>query len=488
MKVLFAASEAFSLVKTGGLGDVIYALPRALKAKGVDVRLVLPAYREVLQKLDSFNISGWQQIPGSNRELCVRLLDAGDSLLGLPLLLIDVPGLIDRPGGGPYQQHNGFDWPDNAERFTVFSRAVAEFARGNLGEADWRPDVVHSHDWQTGLVSAFLSRDLKPPRTVFTIHNLAYGGHFGHDDFVKLYLPGEWWAADGVEFYHNFSMLKAGIVFSDAVTTVSPTYAKEILTPEYGCGYQGLLTTYADKLSGILNGIDMEVWNPAADKFIKQNYSLTDSFVKGKQINKKALLAEFGLKTTEKMLNAPLLGFVGRLVEQKGIDLITAAIPKIIEETDANFVIVGSGQDKYQTELTNLQQKYPERMGLFVGYSEVKGHLLEAGSDIFLMPSRFEPCGLNQLYSLAYGTPPIVNHTGGLADTVIDANAKTLSNNNATGFVFHNANVNEFIARIKDALALYAKPKPWQQLVKNCMSQDFSWEHSAESYLKIYQS
>jgi len=486
MKVLFAASEAFSLVKTGGLGDVIYALPRALKRKGVDVRLILPAYREVLDKLDSFKIIGWQQVPGSNRKVYTRLLDAGDTHLGLPLLLVDAPGLLDRPGGGPYQQHNGFDWPDNAERFTVFSRAVAEYARGNMENHAWNPDVVHSHDWQTGLVSAFLSKDLQPPKTVFTIHNLAYGGHFGHDDFVKLYLPGEWWAADGVEFYNNFSMLKAGIVFSNKVTTVSPTYAREILTPEFACGYHGLLESYAAKLTGILNGIDSEVWNPGTDKLIAQNYKVDKNLVTNKQVNKKALLSEFCLGADKVTLSQPLLGFVGRLVDQKGIDLILAAIPQIISNTSANFVIIGSGSDKYQMALVNLQKKYPRRIGVYLGYSEAKGHLLEAGSDIFLMPSRFEPCGLNQLYSLAYGTPPIVNFTGGLADTVVDATSQTLANNTATGFVFHQAKLEDFVARIEDAVNLYASKKTWLQLMRNCMRQDFSWDHSAASYLEIY--
>ncbi len=488
MKVLFAASEVFPLVKTGGLGDVIHALPRTLKKKGVDVRLILPAYREVFEKLNNLRIIGWHQVTGSNRQVSVRLIDAGDELLGLPLILVDVIDLFDRAGGGPYQQDDGNDWIDNAERFTVFSRVVADYAAGNIVSDEWVADVVHSHDWQTGLVSAFLSREVVPTKTVFTIHNLAYGGHFSHNDFVMLHLPGEWWADNGVEFYNNLSMLKSGVIYSDKITTVSPTYSKQILKTAFGYGYESLLRLHAKKLTGILNGIDTDIWNPATDPILAQNYEADNNLIDGKLANKKKLLKTFKLKTNNEMLRAPLIGFAGRLVEQKGIDLIIAAIANLLKSTKANFIIIGRGQGKYHQGLTHLHVENSERVGIHIGYSEEKAHLLEAGLDIFLMPSRFEPCGLNQLYSLAYGTPPVVHHTGGLADTVVDVNKATLKNRTATGFVFRNESLPDFVARIHDAISLYQKPKAWQQLIKNGMKQNFSWQHRADDYIKIYDS
>ncbi len=289
----------------------------------------------------------------------------------------------------------------------------------------WTPDVVHAHDWQTGLVPAFLDALPQRPQRIFTIHNMAYGGHFPQTDFVSLHLPSYWWSAEGAEFYGGFSMLKAGIVYSDAVTTVSPTYAREICTPAFGYGMDGLLQSRSYKLHGILNGIDMEVWNPATDPNLPAHYS-AEQIQPGKSRNKAALLQRFGAKDPDAHLPFPLLGMVSRLVEQKGVDLIINAIPDLLATTDARFVLIGAGHSYFEQRLLELAAKHPERVFVYIGYDEQLAHLLEAGADMFMMPSRFEPCGLNQMYSLRYGTPPIVLHTGGLADTVVDASHANL--------------------------------------------------------------
>ena len=491
MNILFAASEAFPFIKTGGLGDVVHSLPIALNQLGDDVRLVLPAYRDVLASVDSLKELGYWDLPGAGITHRVRLLQAHHDGLADYLYLIDVPSLFDR-AGNPYVHSDGFNWPDNAERFTIFSRAVAQMAKGIPG-TDWLPEVVHCHDWQTGLVPAFLSMSHPRPKTVFTIHNLAYDGHFSHADFTSLSLPPEWWSPDYVEFYDGFSMLKAGMVFADDVTTVSPTYAREICTPEYGYRYEGVLNKLGDKLSGILNGIDLDIWNPETDDHLKQNYSIDDpkhsqQWLTDKLVNKQDLLEKAGLPssglTRGKM---PLLGFIGRLVEQKGVDLITAILDDLFTTTDAMMIILGSGHMLYETELLALADKYPTRLHVHIGYSEDLAHQVEAGCDLFIMPSRFEPCGLNQMYSLRYGTPPVVNNTGGLADTVIDTTAKTLKDKSANGFVTSDANAEALLSTIKRALTVYKKPKQWQQVCETAMRQELGWEASAKKYQALYQ-
>jgi len=491
LNILFAASEAFPFIKTGGLGDVVHSLPIALNQLGDDVRLVLPAYRDVLASVDSLKELGYWDLPGAGVTHRVRLLQAHHDGLADYLYLIDVPLLFDR-AGNPYVHSDGFNWPDNAERFTIFSRAVAQMAKGIPG-TDWLPEVVHCHDWQTGLVPAFLSMSHPRPKTVFTIHNLAYDGHFSHADFTSLSLPPEWWSPDYVEFYDGFSMLKAGMVFADDVTTVSPTYAKEICTLEYGYRYEGVLNHLGDKLSGILNGIDLDIWNPETDDHLKQNYSIDDpkhgqQWVTDKLVNKQDLLEKAGLPssglTRGKM---PLLGFIGRLVEQKGVDLITAILDDLFTTTDAMMIILGSGHMLYETELLALADKYPTRLHVHIGYSEDLAHQVEAGCDLFIMPSRFEPCGLNQMYSLRYGTPPVVNNTGGLADTVIDTTAKTLKDKSANGFVTSDANAEALLSTIKRALTIYKKPKQWQQVCETAMRQELGWEASAKKYQALYQ-
>lgn len=481
MKILFAASEAFPFIKTGGLGDVVHSLPIVLNQLGDDVRLVLPAYRDVLASVDSLKELGHWDLHGASVIHRVRVLQAHHEGLTDYLYLIDVPSLFDR-AGNPYVHSDGFNWPDNAERFTVFSRAVAQLAKGIPG-TDWQPEVVHCHDWQTGLVPAFLSMSQPRPKTVFTIHNLAYDGHFSHDDFTSLALPPEWWTSEYVEFYGGFSMLKAGMVFADQITTVSPTYAREICTPEYGYRFEGVLQHLGDKLSGILNGIDLDTWNPQKDSYISQNYSVEGAWQKAKLANKNSLLTKVGLTKTQ----APLLGFIGRLVEQKGVDLITEMLVKLFSTTDAVMIILGSGDRIYEEELTKLAEDYPSRLYVHIGYSEELSHQIEAGCDLFIMPSRFEPCGLNQMYSLRYGTPPVVNFTGGLADTVTDVTAMALKDKQANGFVFRDVNAEALLATVIRALTIYKKPEQWQQICETAMQQKLGWESSANKYQALYR-
>jgi starch synthase len=483
MKVLFVASEAYPLVKTGGLGDVLYSLPHALHGRGLDVRLVLPGYRALLRQLDQVRIIGWMDLRGAEGIVSARILETRHPDFAFPLWIVDCPPLFDR-AGNPYVNASGQDWEDNAERFAVFSRAAALLGQDGL-DIGWKPDVVHCHDWQTGLVAAFLHELPAPPKTVFTIHNLAYGGYFSHTDFVRLQLPSPWWSPDGVEFHGGFSMLKAGIVFADAVTTVSPTYAREICTPEFGYGLDGLLQSLQHKLHGILNGIDTTLWNPSIDPHLAAHYSLS-RINPGKRRNKQALLQRFLGKPDDVAMDAPLLGLVGRLVEQKGVDWVLAALPVLLAETDVRVVMLGSGQAMYEQKFTRLAKQHPDRVFVEIGYDEPLAHLIEAGADLFLMPSRFEPCGLNQMYSLRYGTPPIVFKTGGLADTVVDVDEATLADTRATGFVFDTPSVEAFLGAIRRALALYRQPVQWRRVQQAGMAQTFDWNASAGHYLSLY--
>jgi len=481
VKILFAASEAFPLIKTGGLGDVMHSLPIALAALGDDVRMVLPAYRDVLSRVGKHRLIGSYEIPGVGVTHHVNILQAEQDDFDY-LYLVDVPALFDRPGN-PYVHNDGHAWADNAERFTVFSRAVAMLADAIPG-SNWVPDVVHCHDWQTGLVPAFISMLANPPATVFTIHNLSYDGYFSHHDFNQLHLPASWWTPDYVEFYGGFSMLKAGMVFASHVTTVSPTYAREICTAEFGYRYDGILRYLGSKLSGILNGIDLDTWNPAEDQYIAARYSVSRNRVAAKKANKEDLLKLAGLTGVD----APLLGFVGRLVPQKGIDLIAYILPQLFDRSDARLVVLGSGDRMYEDTLTTLVKKYPDRLHVHLGYSELLAHKIEAGSDMFLMPSRFEPCGLNQMYSLRYGTPPLVNHTGGLADTVIGTTADTLKDKTANGFVMHSSDSVALLSTVLNALQYYERPRIWQQICRTAMQKDLGWDASAREYRELYKA
>lgn len=484
MKVLFVTSEAFPLIKTGGLGDVSNSLPNCLGKLDADVRLIMPAYRDLLEQLDSFEILGWIKT-GPQQE--ARILQTWHAAFEMPIWLVDCPVLFARKGN-PYTHPSGRDWHDNAQRFTHFNQAAALMAIDTLN-LGWRADIVHTNDWQTGMVSAFLSLEAHPPKRVFTIHNIAYDCHFDYGVFQSMHLPPHWWSMELGEFYDQFSMLKAGMVFSDLITTVSPSYAAEIRTPEFGYGYAAILEANKEKLHGIINGIDTTVWNPASDAFLKQTYSASDTITKikkAKTANKKALLTELGADQDSLKSKAPLIGFVGRLVFQKGIDLLLSAIEEILQDQEVQFAIIGSGEKDLESRLHHLTLEYPQQVFSYIGYSEKLAHLLEAGSDIFAMPSRYEPCGLNQLYSLQYGTPPIARNTGGLADTIIHADESTLADNSATGILFNDANVESLTAAIKNAISLFKQEKQWVKLIKQGMSQNVSWEKSAKEYMTLY--
>ncbi|BBP45080.1 glycogen synthase [Thiosulfatimonas sediminis] len=501
MKILYATSEAHPLIKTGGLADVSGSLPNALKALKNHVRLVLPAYYDVLQKLPkkSFRKVADLRVGGCSQFYDVRILQLSAGAfngLDVPVWLVDIPALFGR-SGNPYLAADGTDWWDNGERFGVFSKVVTELAMDRVG-LKWQPDVVHLNDWQTGLVSALLSLEAPRPKTVFTIHNMAYPGNFPQSLFHGLGLPPYLWSMHGVEFWGHFSLLKAGVAFADWVTTVSPTYAAQICHYEFAYGFEGLLQQRAaqGRLVGILNGIDDQVWNPQTDALIPYNYSADKGRVAAKRKNKVALLKAFCRMHSEKTLpnedcfeqwiEKPLIGFVGRLVPQKGIDLVMQVLPDILQNSDANIAVVGSGDKQIEAAICQLAKRFPQRVWCHIGYSEELAHLVEAGSDMFLMPSRFEPCGLNQMYSLAYGTPPIVHNTGGLADTVVDASEENLQAGTATGFVFDEMSPAALSATIMHALALFGKKRQWQKMQKTGMLQAFDWKKSAQAYQALY--
>ena len=483
MRVLFAASELFPLIKTGGLGDVAHSLPNALVDLDTEVRVVLPGYRSVLSQLDAVRMAGWLRLSGG-REL--RILEASHPEVAAPFWLVDAPELFDRQGA-PYTDASGHDWPDNPARFTLFSEAAALLAIDGLG-LGWRADTVHANDWQTGLVPAFLSAETARPRTLFTVHNLAYDCRFDFGTFQQLHLPAHWWSVDFGEFYDRFSMLKAGLVASDLITTVSPRYAHEIQTPEYGYGYASILKANAHKLVGILNGIDDDTWNPRTDRHLVAHYDADGKIRPAKRANREALLEALGAAPEVAADSAPLIGSVGRLVHQKGIDLLLDAIPALLAATDARFVLIGSGEARLEQQLEALALASPDRVFHYIGYSEVLAHRLEAGCDIFAMPSRYEPCGLNQMYSLRYGTPPVVRATGGLADTVVDASPRSMARGEANGFVFEHADSRSLQDALERALALFAKPKQWMRLAKRGMRADYGWRRSARAYLQLYRA
>ncbi|MFA5530287.1 MAG: glycogen synthase GlgA [Thiohalomonadaceae bacterium] len=475
-KILFVSSEAHPLIKTGGLGDVSGSLPAALKRLHHTVRLVLPAYQEAVAKAGKLKTIATLRV--ADRLEPVRILEGLMPGTRVKLWLVDAPGCFDRPGN-PYLGEDGRDWPDNAQRFATFCRAVVELAMDRAG-LRWRPDVVHCNDWQTGLVPALLAREQQRPGTVFTIHNLAYQGLFPWNSFAALGLPAELWHMHAMEFHNQFSFIKGGLVFADWITTVSPTYAREICGPDLGYGLDGLLRHRSDRLTGILNGADYDIWNPRTDKLIAHTYS--PATLHHKRANKAALQAQFNLPVDS---DSPLLGLVGRMVEQKGIDLVLGALPVLVKQ-GVQVAVLGTGDLAYENELCALANRHPEAIGYHIGYDEARAHLVEAGADMFLMPSRFEPCGLNQIYSLHYGTPPIVRRTGGLADTVVDATPETLADGSATGFVFDDATPEALVTAVERALTLYRQPKVWKRLMTAAMDQDFSWQASARRYLEIY--
>jgi len=472
MKILFVTSEAYPLIKTGGLADVSGALPAALAKAGDDIRIMLPAYPQALDNAEHKRDHVSLGAPFGRGE--IRLIEARMPGSGVPVLLVDCPVLFGRKGN-PYTDSNDQDWPDNHLRFATLARAAAIIsAPSNV--YGWAPDVVHANDWQTGLVPAYLRYGSKPsPSSLFTIHNMQYQGLFPNEVLRELGLPSASYAIDGLEFHNQVSFLKAGLCYSDALTTVSPTYAREIQTLEQGCGMDGVLRLRNNVLTGLLNGIDTNDWNPATDDRIPHTYSVTS--LSGKAKSKAQLQREMGLAIEPK---SPLFCMVSRLTDQKGIDMVMDTMPILIER-GAEVIVLGTGDKVWENALKKRAAQSP-KVHVVIGYNEDLAHRIIAASDVFMMPSRFEPCGLTQMYALRYGTLPLVRNTGGLADSVVDISVK----DQGTGFVFDEPTSQDMTTAVKRALEHYASPMAWKKTQNRAMSCDLSWALAAQSYKNLY--
>lgn len=476
LKILYAVSEAQPLIKTGGLADVAGNLIQALKRLRQDVRLIIPGYPQAVERAIPLRPVATLTITGAEEQ--VSLLEG--EIGGVPLYLVDAPGYFNRPGN-PYTSPNGNNWKDNPERFALFCRTIVSLALGRT-EVQWQPDLVHCNDWQTGLVPALLAQEWNRPATLFTIHNMAYQGLYDPGVMNRLMLPDSLWSPDGLEFYGQFSFIKGGLAFADWINTVSPTYAKEILTPAFGFGLEGLLNHKRDRLTGILQGIDYDVWDPSTDPAIPQHYDAATFRLK--KVNKLKLQQLLGLQEEDKSL---LLGYIGPLVEQKGVDLILETVPDLMKKKKIQMVILGSGDAGLERALTEISELHPGRVAVQIGFDESLAHHIEAACDCLLMPSKFEPCGSNQLHSLRYGTVPIVHGTGGLADTVVNATPENLLSGTATGFVFDQPDATSLWKSMEQAVILYERPAIWwEKLAVNGMKQIFSWEKSASQYIELY--
>lgn len=477
LKVLFAASEVTPFAKTGGLADVAGSLPAVLRRLGHDVRVVMPYYRAV--RAGRFEA---RKLPGSvSVRISEKIVEAeiyeGALPGGTPVYFIAQDQYYDRPE--LYRTKAG-DYEDNAERFIFFSKAILDLPRGT----GFMPDIFHCNDWQTGLAPLLmaLAEDgsaLASSRSVFTIHNMAYQGVFWHLDLHLTNLGWEVFHPEILEFYGKINLLKAGMVGADEINTVSRKYAQEIQTPEYGCGLEGVLQSRSADISGILNGADYDEWSPEKDKHIARRYSPQD--LVGKKECRKDLLKHFHLQASEKR---PVFGIISRLVDQKGFDLIGSVLDALLQ-SGAALVVLGSGEEKYQKLLKDAAKRFPERVGVHIGFDDALAHTIEAGSDVFLMPSHFEPCGLNQMYSMKYGTIPVVRATGGLDDTVENWDAVACKGN---GFKFEPYRADALMGKIQDAMRVYHDEDQWTRLMRNAMACDFSWEKSAAEYEQLYRT
>lgn len=494
LNIVLASSEVVGFAKTGGLADVAGSLPRALAARGHRVAVVMPFHRTVRFGPHPVENTGHVvPVPIGTRTLACRILQSRLPASDVPVYFIEAPEYFDRDDGyhgkGLYQQTmpGGYkaDYPDNAERFIFFSRAIVEA----IPAVGFVPDVIHANDWQTGLVPAFMADEpfrsrpgLARVRSVFTIHNIAYQGMFPRGVLKLTGLPGWMYNPKQLEFHGHTNFLKAGVVFADAVNTVSPTYAREIQTPEYGCGLEGVLNDCRHKLSGIVNGVDYDVWNPATDTHIPTRYD-ADTVFDAKPASKTEVQRLFGLPQDP---DRPLLGMVARLVSQKGIDLVLSAAPGFLE-LGCQIVVLGDGDPEYHNELEQFKAQHPDRVGVYLGFHEPLAHLVEAGADLFLMPSRYEPSGLNQLYSLKYGTPPVVRATGGLADTIVNATEENITAGVGTGFSFGTYSARALFETVRWAVMLYRdRPVDFRRVVQTAMAQDWSWDRSAAEYEDLY--
>jgi starch synthase len=482
------SSEAVPYAKTGGLADVVGALPLELAKLGHDVILLLPRYRCLSESGRPFHPVCRLQVitPHGLVDTLIEedVLPVGLGDCRIRVWTIRNEAFFDRPG---LYQDLGIDYPDNLDRFSFFCRATIEVMAYLRTACRWNTDILHLHDWQTALCAVYLNTvdrerpEVQGMHTVLTLHNVGYQGLFPGKQFEKTGLPLSLFTPVGLEYYGSVNLLKGGIVFADYVTTVSPTYAREILTPEFGFGLEGVLRNRADRLMGILNGIDIDRWNPGTDPYLPANYSVTDRT--GKQVCKQALQREFQLPETP----VPLLSVIARLTSQKGLDLVATIIPELMA-MDLQLVILGTGEPELEAKLKMLQTRYPHRMGLRIGFDEGLAHRIEGGADLFVMPSRYEPCGLSQLYSLRYGTVPVVRKTGGLADTVLPLTARARHAGQATGFYVEEDSADALLVVLRRAVAVYQDRSMWDRLVEAGMTTDVSWARSANSYDRLFVS
>jgi starch synthase len=480
LRVLFVTSEIFPLIKTGGLADVSGSLPSALQNLGVDIRILIPGYPAVLNQLDDLkHVATLQNLPViENAELMMGTILDTD----INVLVIKATGLYERDGG-PYMDATGQEWLDNPVRFGILSKVAAVISGSNSPITDWRPDIVHCNDWQTGLAPAYMKLvEHTTAKSIISLHNMAFQGCYAPGWLTTLALPHSNFTVEGFEYHGQLSFLKAGIFYADTITTVSPSYAKEIQTAEFGFGLEGLLSKRGSELKGILNGIETDEWNPESDPHLVKTYSAAK--LAGKKEVKSALQEKLGLQIDA---NAPLLGVVSRLTHQKGLDMLVPIMQQLVD-TGCQLALLGSGESALENAFRHLANNNPNKVSVTIGYNEPLSHQIMAGCDMFIMPSRFEPCGLNQLYGLAYGTPPIVNATGGLADSVVDTNIISFKNKTANGFVMSEASPASLLSCIKQALNVFNNDaKAWQQIQKNGMRQNLTWDKSALEYLAEYQ-
>ncbi|CAH0496935.1 glycogen synthase GlgA [Novosphingobium sp. CECT 9465] len=475
IKVLSVASEVVPLVKTGGLADVAGALPAAVAPHDVEMTTFLPGYPAVIKALARPRaLHTWDSLLGEK----ARLL--GGKIDGHPLLVLDAPAYFQRDGG-PYSDSEGRDWDDNWRRFAAFGRAAADIAGGAVKSRKF--DLVHAHDWQAAMALAYLrfaSPDgARPVPSVMTIHNMAFQGFCGADKFAALGLPPHAWSLDGVEYHGGVGFLKAGLEAASAITTVSPTYAREIRTPEFGMGLEGLIVSRGERVSGIVNGIDTGQWNPERDSALPAHFSLKS--LPKRQANKRALESEFGLEPGD----GPLFVVISRLTWQKGIDVLLECIDHLVG-LGGRLALLGSGDKAMENAFHAAAMRHPGRIGVRIGYDEALSHRMQGGGDAILVPSRFEPCGLTQLYGLAYGCVPVVARTGGLADTVIDANLAAVMGGVATGVQFNRVTYPSLVDAISRTFTLYWQQDIWRGIQRAGMKTDFSWGRSGKAYADLY--
>jgi starch synthase len=474
MKILSVTSEIYPLIKTGGLADVTGSLPKALAPLGIETTSLIPGYPKVLQQLDqTTTLLEFEDLLGENATLLHAHVE------GLDLLILDAPTLYDR-SGGPYVDGQGNDHPDNWKRFAVLSLAAAEIAAGAL--PGWVPDLVHTHDWQSAMTSVYMRQHGCTTPVVITIHNIAFQGQYAASLLPELGLPQEAYSMDRLEYFGDISFLKGGLQTADVITTVSPTYAREILTPRFGMGLNGVLNERVEVLRGIVNGIDLDVWDPATDEFLPQTFDIAN--LRRKRENRAPLLERFGLDADD---GGPIFSAISRITWQKGIDMLADTADEVIHN-GGRIIIVGQGDHAIEQALLETASRYPGRMAVHIGYDEPTAHLVQGGSDSIVQPSRFEPCGLTQLYALRYGCVPVVSRTGGLSETIIDANDAAMSARVATGFQFHPVTTNGLRLALRRALHAYEQPKMWARLQNQGMKTKFSWERSGQQYASVYRS